>query len=178
MLNTNVSHFSVHFKKSGDFKVNIKSILVQINRKHPDNFYPYDRGNFHFAIHSPNTLSVLSHGKDFMLLNNSLSYSLRYSRVETRLLGNGFDTNCFDYNLDHKFANHNMRSDCITSCLMENSSCSPDHFINIKYLLRKQLFKNKVNITAEVCHINDVMGELYMKRKEMECMSRCRKDCT
>ena len=103
--------FSALQKQWRDFKINIKSIFFQILRPYPDNFYPYDNGTFHFAIHSPNTLPVLSNGKDFMHLENNLKYNLHYSRVETQLLDSGFDTNCFDYDLDHKFANYKMRSD-------------------------------------------------------------------
>ena len=124
--------------------MNIKSITIQIIHPHPDSFYPNDDGRFHFAIHSPNTLPVLSNGKDFMLLENRFSYGLYYSRVETRLLGSGFDTNCFNYNLDHKFANYNMRSDCIASCFQSRflAQCKSHQFNPFQYLQRKELFEH------------------------------------
>ena len=167
------SHLQKEWRK---FKINLDKLFLEI-LEFPHNLVGADQ-YFYLAIHSPNNLPKLTSDQEFKKLGIHSRNHFRFSRVETRLLGSGFDTNCFDYDLDHKFANYNMRSDCITSCLMENSSCSPDKFIATQYLLRKQFFENMDNISAEVCPLNDVMGEKYMKRKEMECMSRCRKDCS
>ena len=71
---------------------------------------------FQLAIHSPNSLPNFNVDK-FIKIEHGTSYLKGYSEIQTKLLGSGFDTNCFDYDLDHKFANYNIRSDCITSCL-------------------------------------------------------------
>ena len=165
--------FSALKKQWRDFKMNIKSIELHINRVHPDYFYPYDEGKFHFAIHSPNTLPVLSDGKDFWHLDNNSSYRLLYSRVETRLLGSGFDTNCFDYDLDHKFANYNMRSDCITSCYKSKIKISPLLFYGFPHLQRKELFvHDNYNKTFIWTQVNG-----YEIDEELKCFSKCPKDC-
>ena len=107
--------FFSHLQKEWrNFKIKLNSINFQIIKGKD-----YKAKNFHLAIHSGN---VLPNFYDFIEFKHYKIYTIRYSEVQTQLLGSGFDTNCFEYDLNYKFANYNMRSDCITSCMKSLSS--------------------------------------------------------
>ena len=117
-----------------------------------------------------------------MLFFTKIKYGTRfgrmsYSRVETRLLGSGFETNFFDYDLDHKFPNYNMRSDCITSCLRRNYSCPADKFVFQQYLLREEYVAHKGNTKMNLCNSSISTKYLNLLRTEYQCLQECRKDC-
>ena len=58
----------------------------------------------------------------FIKLKPNRSYRMTYSRIEIDLLGEGYDTNCKDYNKGPNKLNM-LRSECITSCLSQVKSC-------------------------------------------------------
>src|SRR5690349_10440884 len=97
----------------------------------------------------------------------------------TRLLGSGFETNCFDYDLDHKFADFNIRSDCITSCIKKKLSCSNDELVLLPNLLRIEYFQNRAKIMTKLCSYleKDKFTSGLFKRYESQCKLECRKDC-
>ena len=99
-----------------------------------------------------------------------------HSEVQTRLLGSGFDTNCFDYDLDHEFENYNMRSDCITSCIRHLSSKFGENII-LDHLMRKEFYQNRKDIKAIFPRINDKEFLSNIERNEIHCLQGCRKDC-
>ena len=131
------------------------------------------------ALHSPNSLPKIDEGVKFTKIKYGNKFvRISYSRVETRLLGSGFDTNCFDYDLDHKFPNYNMRSDCITSCLRRNYSCPDDKLVIPQYLLRREFIAHNANIKMNLCKLNISPKDVNnLMRNEFQCLQECKKDC-
>ena len=57
-------------------------------------FFPYD--TYPMAVHSPN--NILDINNDLKFLKLGSTYKLGYSQWKIERLGNGYDTNCRDYN--------------------------------------------------------------------------------
>ena len=142
-------------------------------------------GDLLISIHSPNSFPK----KDSMVKINSLkSHQFYYSQVNLEMLGDGYETNCFEYELDYKTANFNMRSDCISSCIEESFENQIDYSGNMikcritPYPLRYVLFTS--NKQLNICQaspststmFNDIMN-MRIPTFEHECSHRCRMDC-
>ena len=125
-----------------------------------------------FSIHSQNTLPN-SNKKNFMTLPTDKVYDIQYNQVQVELLGDGYDTNCYNYDLDYKYANFNMRSDCITNCYQTamRKLCNLKGFVGSDQMLRRELLRanSDMSITNRYCG-----GELKTKA---ECFNECRPDC-
>ena len=93
-------------QKWRNFKINLKSIDLFVRNA----ILHIENNAYHLAIHSPNSLPNF-YINEFIKIEHGTINTISYSEVQTKLLGSDFDTNCFDYDLDHKFANYNMRSD-------------------------------------------------------------------
>ena len=126
-----------------------------------------------FSIHSPNSLPNLNDLTEFDPKRHTV-FSI--TQVNTELLGEGFETNCYDYDLDHKFANFNMRSDCITSCVRYTSiknRTSPRCTIVSNLLIRYEMQEQ------EECDL-EVNQESFIfdLGREHRCQDECRLDCS
>ena len=162
--------FSSLQKQWRDFQMNLEKMSLQFNF---DNrlFPAFLMDNLFISIHSPNTLPDFSLATDFKTIYLIEDYSLFYASLESHLLGSGYDTNCVDYDLDHKFANFNMRSDCITSC-MNSKSKFPNNELGYNYvLLRKKLLTQNQNLKLKFKFNQD----LFDLRKY--CLQICHLDC-
>ena len=101
---TSFSHLQ---KKWRDFQMSFELIEVYL---YPGSKW-LPRGKFYelfFAIHSPNTLPDLTE-QNYKRLSTGKINNFHYSQINTKLLGEGYDTNCYRYDLDYKYANFNMR---------------------------------------------------------------------
>ena len=104
--------------------------------------------------------------------------------MNTELLGEGFETNCYEYDLGYKFANYNMRSDCITTCVRSLFN-ELNNFENCRYTntpLRFELLEQEQNITFK-CDLEPIIGGFYQNifnifpELEQRCNKICRMDC-
>ena len=92
------------------------------------------------------------------------------------MLGNGYDTNCYEYDLDYKYGNFNMKSDCITHCFYGYimKKCDYGHEIpGSTFLLREEALKymnGTIGLKKE-CY-EDSAHSAYA-----ECSVLCRPDC-
>ena len=95
---------------SRTFKLKLLNMEIQLYPK--DKWMPQQLFKpIEIMIHSPNTLPDVSN-KNYKILQGDKHYEIWYNQVHTELLGYGYDKNCYNYDLD-KYANFNMRSDCI-----------------------------------------------------------------
>jgi hypothetical protein len=99
---------------------------------------------------------------------------MTYYQVQTELLGDGYDTNCFNYDLDYKYANFNMRSDCITDCFVEKvrKHCKHSDMAPNDLLFREEYLAIKRNLK-----INPGGGCSLGMKAMVECKNHCRPDC-
>ena len=153
-----------------NFTINLNSISLMLSNE------PYYDKTFQLAIHSSNSLP---NDNDFIKINHLTNNIIRYSEIQTRLLGSGFDTNCFDYNLDHNFGNYSMRSDCITSCMtsrLQNFTRQFGHLIP-DHLMRKQYFQYRKELNILFFSEYNDKYNLEIIKSEINCSLVCRKDC-
>ena len=132
----------------------------------------------HFALHSPNAIPELTY-QFYKILFLKNEYFLKYSILKTTLLDKRYDTNCFEYNLDYKHANFNMKSDCITHCYQRRmneivnngvvESYAPSH-----YLLRKEVIEQVPNIFIELDKFED---QAIKSKVKLSCFKECPRDC-
>ena len=128
-----------------------------------------------FSMHSPNTLPRMNK-ENFILLKTDLIHNFQYSQINTKLLGKGYDTNCYDYDLNYKHANFNMRSDCITSCYRSyvQNMCKISGHPSMQELVRADWLEINQN------KLIDQNIKCYQDKIEIitsECSNECRSDC-
>ena len=163
------------------FKLNYVSIrLVFVNDTWPG--WRMNLGDLLISIHSPNSLPQL---ESMVKIDSEKFHEFTYSQINTELLGEGYDTNCFDYNLDKNF---NMRSDCGSACIGDAFEKQPD-FLQYKlacrttyYPLKYELFR--LNQTLNLCSSNRnfslILPLLILNKTptyEYTCTQKCRMDC-
>ena len=175
--------FSALSLKWRHFKVNLHKINIGV--RHRNEWYPGIHFNrYHLSVHSPNSLPDFRADEHFTELLPNKEYSITYSQINTELLGSGYDTNCKDYELDHKFANLSMRSDCISSCYLTKIKqiCDTTKVPSSMLLLRKQFLE--LNGEEELLMEEQDMSLLAFcidEDKEfetqLECSSNCKYDC-
>ena len=175
--------FFSHLQKQWrDYKINPTKIEIHVDFQ-PEHAFERDSGGkykpktYHVAIHSQRNMPKLANDKEFFEFLYGSHKFFRFSKVETRLLGSGFDTNCFEYDLDHKFANYNMRSDCITTCLMGRLTCEGKQYFISQYPMRKEYYLTRENIKPIFPYCTNLQDDLNFDQAEAECILECRKDC-
>ena len=166
--------FSALNKKWRIFKNYTKYIYIRVindDKIFPLGYYQ----NIYLSLHSPNTLPD-ANGGNYHFLTMGKVYTIKYSRILTRLLESNYDTNCFDYDLDYKLSNFNMRSDCITWCYQRivKQLCNTQAHIYADNLFRKNVWSQFKNKTLEHCFIVDQnnIASIYSS-----CYNECPKDC-
>ena len=132
----------------------------------------YPRPEFSLSIHSPNTLPNLDKMATF---SSSNGHEFLISQINTELLDEGFDTNCFEYDLDHKHGNYNMHSDCITSCI-QDSFDDKNCFVH-GHIYRFDLIDKQNGSLSECWGKQLPQYENYLETFDYKCRNKCRKDC-
>ena len=161
--------FSSLSLKWRNFTMNLDYLSIRL--EHSNSWSPsIDFEEYYLSIHSPNTLPELTNDENFIVMNASKDYSVTYSQINTELLDSGYDTNCFKYDLDYKHAN-NMRSDCFTSCYLENIKplCN-DKIPDSSQLLRKEFLDYNRNDTF-------LYNYCVHKTKHFEIQTKCSRQC-
>ena len=143
-------------------------------------------GDLSLSIHSPNSIPNYP---ALLQIDPKKAHDFYYSQVNTELLGEGYDTNCFNYDLDYKYANFNLRSDCLSSCIEDTVEKYPVFngqklsCRTTNYPLRYEMFK--MNEHINICYPNNSIyyASLPMAMKklitslEYNCTQKCRMDC-
>ena len=132
--------------------------------------------NIQVAIHSPNNLPDAN---AFKTINTGKLTNIGFNQLTTKHLGEGYEHNCYEYDLDYKFANFNMRSDCIQSCIQNSikNICELDDLILFKGLYRIDLLESeplrdkKFNMQNNSCQKNN------FKFSQSKCLDKCENDC-
>ena len=106
------TYFSPIRKYWKTFRIDLNKIYVLID--HHKYWYPpsLDNNIYYMSVHSPNHLPQFSIESD-LFVTNSKSF-LKYSQINSQLLGEGYETNCYNYDLDNEQATIRMKSDCFT----------------------------------------------------------------
>ena len=150
---------------------------LHIHLKMTQDWFPLNLFNhIRFAIHSPNSLPDEN---NLVELNPHAAFTIEFNQITTELLGNNYDTDCFEYDLDYKFANYNMRSDCMTSCVQNTIKieCNLNGLMLFGGIFRNDLLKQQSN---RLLHFNndkaDCQENIY-KIASSNCRISCRQDC-
>ena len=130
----------------------------------------------YLMIHSPNHFPD-ANDQNLGILTLGKSHFITYSQLRTELLGLGYDTNCYEYDLDYKYGNFNMRSDCLTWCNQNevNKYCKTEAFVTSMHnLIRDKTLYHAPISTIGHCFLND-----SQKKSELRsfCLKSCREDC-
>ena len=164
-LNSKWRHYDIDLDKI-KFQVLISTSIMQMESYN---------SKLYFSIHSSNVLPDLN-DQNFFSLTQYKNHTILYSEVNTELLGNGYDTNCYNYDLDYKYANFNMRSDCLLSCYqtMLGKECEHDDFISSEKLLRKELIDQNID---KIVDNNLICLDKYNREVMAQCSNKCQLDC-
>ena len=142
------TYFSHLVKPWRNFK--IKVVLLEFHTVYPHNLFPYNREMlkiFKFFIHSPNALPEYK-PEHWIQIKSDQWTSIRFSQINTQLLGKGFDTNCHEYDLDYEKASYHLKTGCVTSCLTRYSlsKCSQDRIEGSSRLIPVKWFETNPKI--------------------------------
>ena len=162
------TYFSWLDEKWRNFKIDLDQIIFDFQR---DRNLPF-KYIFYIQIHSPNSLPELRRWPNLFYINPEQPITHKYHQIHIDLLGQKYDTNCFEYDLDYKFANNNMRSDCITHCYLDSKrqKCNSKGIIPSLYLLRSEyFFQDETSKFTDVCDDQDNVLN--------DCMAKCKNDC-
>ena len=131
---------------------------------------------FYFSIHSPNISPELKPGSLRELTTNVI-HNIEYNKMTTELLGSPYDTNCYEYDLDYKFANFNMRSDCIANCIQKNirNECNLKGMIAYNYMLREDMVR--LNRWESITTDDNGCQMTSMIKTKSKCQRNCKLDC-
>ena len=129
------------------------------------------------ALHSPNTFLELN-DRNFEILDLNSTFTITYTQLSTKLLDHNYDTNCFNYDLDYKFHNNNMRSDCLTWCYQEklNEVHHSKKLFPTGSLYRNDVLSKIQNISIAEENYHSIRSSI--KKFTEYCHDKCRKDCT
>ena len=151
--------------------------LIHIRIKYDNYSIPYgkDKTNY-LSIHSPNTLPETTN-EYFRPYNFKTKYIIVYGQIMTKLLGSDYNTDCFDYNLDYKYANFNMRSDCIIWCYQNfhNKLYQANSYYPTYQLIRKEALGQLSNKTIVV---SPEKTSTITAEAMSFCLDKCHKDCS
>ena len=160
------TYFSAINKYWRKFKIKIDHMYVKISNM--DILSPV-----YLSLHSPNSLST----KNPIMINFGESHDLYYTQLKTELLGDGYDTNCYNYDLDYIYANVNMRSDCLASCFQQarKLECDSGEPLHSDYLLKIDWIKQHKDWRfnkPSPCSFDT------SEAINSECLKECRADCS
>ena len=134
--------FSWLDEKWRHFHIDLDQIIMEFEqiKSYPPIHNNYD--TYLLAIHSPHSLPELNSYPEYITIHRYSSDVFKFYQVYIDLLNPKYDTNCIEYDFDYKFANNNMRSDCISHCYLDKKrqKCNTNGIILSNYLLRKELF--------------------------------------
>ena len=160
-----------------DFQMNLDRITIMELMSHYKWIPPTERDTFYFAVHSPNTIPDLT-DENFVEIRNDHFYLFYYSQLNIERLDSNYETNCYAYDIDHKHANFNMRSDCMTSCyqtLMRKKCNQSGSFISANKLLRSQYIENNPTWLFNKEHKCPEQHHIELKST---CKLECKYDCS
>ena len=167
-----LTFFSSLDKTSKEFKMDVDNLILVIIGS--NDWFPI--GNFfyiNFAIHSTN---CLPDDDAFKVIYNGLNNRIEYNELTTELLGEGYDTNCYEYDLDDHF---NMRSDCLTYCIQNfvGKSCNLDGILYSKKLYHEKMLEINSMRSKQINLQNYTCQQDMNILAESKCKKECKNDC-
>ena len=172
MMNIDVRHNRLSFPSMDESMVKSK---VRLNEKRSTDQVHFKK--IYLFMHSPNSLPAFNEDFNYIEVEPDRDYTIKYSKLKINRLDSRYDTNCNEYDLDHKFANFNMASDCISSCHQAKmfDICNSTGLKNFRFLYRKQYFDyeqtTKINTECTLLHKSKLM------KIKLDCNNICKHDC-
>ena len=169
--------FSALEKPFRDLQVDIDQIQLTVSFQDKTWCPNTSLTRYFLSIHSSNSLPDFKISENFLSLETDSDYQISYSQVNIHRLNEDYDTNCHEYDLDYKFANYNMRSDCIASCYINKMRqyCEyNDLNAQSHYLLRRERIVHEQFKRMKPCW-EKIFDENI--KINFECHGQCRFDC-
>ena len=171
--------FSQICKVSRKLKIDLKHITIYL-KADAFSFPPHINQKLNLFVHSPNSLPQFDQDTPIVqdIKKSLISTTIEYNQVTTELLDSSYDTNCFEYDIDYKFANFNMRSDCITYCSQNYlaQQCNITGYSHTGSLLRKKLLEQNTN-ELKYLDINKIYCVDNISDVDNLCQQKCKPDC-
>ena len=181
------TYFSGFDPKYRDNKIDL--IQMEMTWLHDNSTFPlnqYNQGDFHIALHSPNTHPIYIRAESFESLTMGRVNAISYTEIKTRLLPAPYETDCRIYSLDD-LGQNNMRSDCIQKCVDQNMLNTEPKIDCISVLFNFKLIRkdNLFNLSmVKLCDLNysksiHLSDTLIHKQIHLEnnCKQECHKNC-
>jgi hypothetical protein len=135
---------------------------------------------YEFSMHSPNTLPQMESEDNYIRLRAGYSYSISYSRINTKLLPPYYSTNCRKYNVSN-INEEQSRSDCIDRCVLNalREKCGKC-IHNTGSLYRKEFIEmHTPEMLCDFVRSYEISECYYRSINEIkpECEFDCRPDC-
>ena len=110
---------------------------------------------------------------DYNRIENRDSIGIKYFQLNVKLLVEGFESNCVEYNIGNQQDKIRMESDCRVFCLAKILKGKLQSIKPFTYdLIRRQLFSYFGNFSKD----SDISLDDILKY-ERECSQKCKSDC-
>ena len=166
---------------SRKFKIDLKYISLTLEAG-AYSFPPHFTQKISLYIHSPNNFPRI--GKDTPIIQDikkAYLTTIRYNQITTMLLDSHYDTDCYEYDLNYKFGNFNMKSDCIRECSDSYLAftCNISGYTHTGSLLRKDLLEHNTNERKYMDNGKYQTTCINGKQYDVDifCQQTCKTDC-
>ena len=114
----------------------------------------------------------------FKLINIKKERRIKYSELRIKRSGNGWDTDCYSYNLDNNIGYYRMRSDCVNDCYQDKmrEMCKVDRGLFMSSSLIRRDYLNKANDKMISCDYPGYNREIFSIKKD--CVKMCKVECS
>ena len=170
-----LTFFSHSQEQWRNFQAQIYIIGIQVRWQEVFKSIPWNIYYF-ISINSPNYLPDFQ-TQTFRKIDIREEINIRYSENRIQRLGKGYDTDCYDYDLDNRFGYYKMRSDCINDCYQKKMReiCKVDRGLFMSFsLIRKDYL---VNGNDKMLSCYDPAYNLESFSIKQDCEEVCKVEC-
>ena len=169
-----IMHFNcfTYFTIFKSIKFIIKDIFI--NLRFQAEKIPPSVDFFYLSLHSANYIPNTVFNNNFIRIDPSREYSVLYSRINTLLLGRGYDTDCHDYDECKSGKCLNLRTDCLmNSTQMQFRKLCNGNIANINMMMRIDYLRTLEGQKLTWCgkHLGN------MTKIKTLCEEMCKRDC-
>ena len=122
------------------FQAQLEALTIKRNLDAVYRSTPFNTRNY-ISILSPNYLPDFDFQTTFTEIYITDEINIKYCEHRIHRLGEGYDTDCYDYESDNRFGYNRMKSDCVSDCYQDKlrKLCKVDHGIFMSHsLIRKE----------------------------------------
>ena len=152
-------------------KINLDLIKITIDYN-VNWFPPHIISKYYFAIHSPEIITELKIGREFMVIQPNADFYLSFAKINVNRHGE-MESDCIDYSVN-KY--QKLRSDCIATCMLRKSW--DENYLFAPFLIPTTFRKEHVNeVKQSPSNYTFMPPPDRLNEMTQECYTMCKEGC-